>query len=136
MCNLSEINKTIRLPNTTIMNIFAQLLFFLFSRMFARILQQYIFLTAASFMNIFHVWKRCVSVRTTWVSMQRMQMQSTNYIIMCIFLFIYYYFFFWWKKNSVFLGKTYYRRKSSIDQWIWNYIGLLLTDERNLSCFE
>lgn len=132
MRNLSGVNKIIRLPNTTIMNFFVQLFFF---KECLPGFYNNTFITAASLMNLFHVWKKCVSVRNTWVWMQRMQMQSTNYIIICIFLFIYL-IFFGWKKNSVFLGETYYRRKSSIDQWIWNHIGLLLTDERNLSCFE
>lgn len=132
MRNLSGINKIIRLPNTTIMNFFVQLFFF---KECLPGFYNNTFITAASFMNLYHVWKKCVSVRNTWVWMQRMQMQSTNYIIICIFLLIYL-IFFWWKKTLYFWGKTYYRRKSSIDQWIWNHIGLLLTDERNLSCFE
>lgn len=133
MRNLSGINKIIRLPNTTIMNFFVQLFFF---KEGLPGFYNNTFITSASLMNLFHVWKKMCFCEKH-LSLNAENANAIDKLYNYMYIFIYLFNFFWVKKElCIFWGKTYYRRKSSIDQWIWNHIGLLLTYERNLSCFE
>lgn len=97
MRNLSGINKTIRLPNTPIM----KFLFFLFSRMFARILQQYIYNCGKLYEYIPCLKKMCFCEKQLSLNAENANAidKLYNYVYIFIYLFI-----FFEKKNSVFLG--------------------------------
>lgn len=105
---LSGINKTIRLPNTPIMKFFVQLLFFLFSRMFVRILQQYIYNCSKLYEYIPCLKKMCFCEKLLSLNAENANVIDKLYIIMCIFLFIYLFFV---KKNSVFGGENILSKK-------------------------
>lgn len=114
---LSGINKTIRLPNTPIMKFFVQLLFFFFSRMFVRILQQYIYNCSKLYEYIPCLKKMCFCEKQ--LSLNAENANAIDKLYNYVYIFIYLFFV---KKELYFWGKTYHRRKNSIDQWIWNYI--------------
>lgn len=109
MRNLSGINKTIRLPNTPIMKFFVQLLFFLFSRMVSRILQQYIYNCSKLYEYIPCLKKMCFCEKQLSLNAENANAIDKLYNYVYIFIFCE-------KRTLYFWGETYFRRKSSIDQ--------------------
>lgn len=108
MRNLSGINKIIRLPNTTIMNFFVQLFFF---KECLPGFYNNTFITAASLMNLFHVWKKmCFCEKHLSLNAENANAIDKLYNYMYIFIYLFN-FFFWWKKNSVFLGENILSKK-------------------------
>lgn len=97
---LSGINKTIRLPNTPIMKFFVQLLFFLCSRMFFRILQQYIYNCSKLYEYIPCLKKMCFCEKQLSLNAENANVidKLYNYVYIFIYLFIF------CEKNLCFLG--------------------------------